>query len=126
MKKLIYITLTLAFFYGMNHEVSAWVGNDADKMVVDEAQKGNYAFFRLDKYNKEAYLVFYGPAHKMGDNVDVKIYHGGSGALVQQEFFVAHGNSQVENFSIGDLEPGPYSIVVTSERYNLSQPFILD
>lgn len=126
MKKLIYITLTLAFFYGMNPEVAAWVSIDANKTVVEEAQKGNYVFFRLDKSNMDAYLAFKGPAHKLGDNVDVKIYHGGTGALVQQEYFVAHGNSQREQFSINGLEPGPYSIVVTSDRYNLSQPFILD
>lgn len=126
MKKLIYLTLTLALFVAANQNVSAWVNTDTDKVVVDEAQKGNYVFFRLDKFNKDVYLAFYGPAHKLGDNVDVTIYDGGTGALLLQDFFVAHGNSQVEKISIDDFEPGSYTITVSSEKYNLSQPFILD
>lgn len=126
MKKLIYITLTLVLFYGIHPEVSAWVNNDVDQTVVDKAQNGSYVGFRLDPFNKIAHVVFYGPAYKLGENVEVKIFHGGTGALLLQEFVVAHGGSERMDFSIDDLEAGPYAIVVTSERYNLSQPFILE
>lgn len=126
MKKLFYITLTLALFCAMNQNVSAWVNSDMDRSVVEEAQKGNYAFFRLDNFNKDVYLAFNGPAHKLGDNVDVKIYQGKSSILLHQENFMAHGNGQLERISIDEFQTGTYYIVVTSERYNLSQPFVLE
>ncbi len=126
MKKLIFLTLIAAFVLGLQNQSAAWVTEKPVNEISESAANNNYAFFRLDQLGKLAYLVFYGPLHKLGDNVEVKIHDASSGAIVQQEFISAHGGGIKHILNFDGLEPGAYSVVVTGNIYNLSQPFILE
>lgn len=126
MKKLIFLTLIAAFVLGLQNQSAAWVTEKPVNEISESAANSNYAYFRLDQLGKRAYLVFYGPLHKMGDNVDIKIHNASSGAIVQQEMTTAHGGSMKHIINFDGLEPGAYSVVVTGNIYNLNQPFILE
>ncbi len=126
MKKLIFLTLIAAFVFGLQNQSVAWVTEKPVSEVSKAPNYNNYVWFRLDPTNQQAYLVFYGPAHKLGDDLEIKIHDAGSGAIVQQEFMTAHGGGTVQVIHFEGLEPGAYSVVVTGNVYNLSQPFILE
>lgn len=126
MKKLLFLTLIAAFVLGMQNQSSAGVNEQPVNEISEAAANNNYAFFRLDQLGKLAYLVFYGPLHKLGDNVNIKVHNASSGAIVQQEMITVHGGSMKHIIYLDGLEPGAYSVVVTGNIYNLNQPFILE
>lgn len=130
MKKLLYITLVFAFIGGIQNQSQAWIGEGTTETWIEEGPQkdkngANYVFVRVDNYNSQLWVVFYGPAHKAGDNVDMKIFSS-NGELVQQDFLYGQGGSKKEAISVDGLEPGNYTVEITGDIYNLTQEFTLD
>lgn len=122
MKKLIYITLIAAVALVTT---GAWANTILEDENTRSSNKNYDVLFRLDPLNEIAYVVFYGPATRVGDDVELRIVSTLNGATLQQEFFYAEGNGQVEQFSIEGLDAGVYLLEVVGEKYNKSQLFLI-
>lgn len=90
---------------------------------IQVGQKSYHVTFRLDRTNHEAYVAFYGPAMRRGTDVSVNIYQNSNGALIQQEVVTTFGGGKFEKFSLDGLDSGEYTVIVSGDKYSLSQPF---
>ncbi len=132
MKKIFYLTLALFVSFSINSVANTATPTDkvnaenADFISGPKKTLSNYAFFRLDNFNKRVYLAFYGAAHKMGDQLQIEITDLSIEQVVQVEYMSAHGGGTAEHFSLEGLDPGHYKIEVKGNIYNLNQNFVLD
>lgn len=125
MKKLLYITLIFACIGGIQNQSQAWIGEGITDALVEDKQGPNYVTIRMDKMSMDLWVVFYGPQHKAGDQVDVKVFNS-NGELVQQDFLVGNGGNKAQILSMDGLEPGTYAVEITGNIYNLNDTFTLE
>lgn len=123
MKHFTLLSIMLSLLVGMGFSTESYAQANTSAQI-QIGQKSYHVAVRLDRTNREAYVVFYGPATRRGTNVSVKVYQSANGVLVQQDIVTTNGGGKYEKLSLDALDPGEYTIIVSGEKYSLSQPFI--